>query len=159
MNLPFDTSLIPKDGMNKDAKSHVTDLLSHLKLTQKIASKNIKEAQERQKKQHDKKAITPNFNTGDLVLLHTTRMPVGLSPKLQCPWDGPYYIAATGPNYSFKLRKCSDHKEHEANVNAKRLKHYKDPNNRPSLETSPVNTQIDDGNQSTDALNEENQSY
>ena len=31
MYIPFDTLLIPKDGMNQDAKTHVTNLLKHLK--------------------------------------------------------------------------------------------------------------------------------
>ena len=31
MYVPFDTLLIPKDGMNQDAKTHVTNLLKHLK--------------------------------------------------------------------------------------------------------------------------------
>ena len=31
MYIPFDTLLIPKDGMNQDAKTHVTNLPKHLK--------------------------------------------------------------------------------------------------------------------------------
>ena len=31
MYIPFDTLLVPKDGMKQDAKTHVTNLLKHLK--------------------------------------------------------------------------------------------------------------------------------
>lgn len=110
MNLPFDTSLIPRNGLNKDAKSHVTDLMSHLKIVKDIAKENIKQAQIKQKQQYDKKSTdVPDFRVGQSVLLHSTKVPVGLSPKLHDPWDGPFYITAIGPNNTYKLRRCSNH--------------------------------------------------
>jgi len=79
--LAFDTSLISKDGLSKDAKTHVTKLMSHLKLFKEIATDNIKFAQIQQKERYDKKSKEPNFQVGNIVLLHNTRVPKGLSPK------------------------------------------------------------------------------
>lgn len=48
IELPFDTSLIPKDGTNKDVKTHVENLIKHLKVVENIATDNIRNAQQRQ---------------------------------------------------------------------------------------------------------------
>ncbi|KAK3084156.1 hypothetical protein FSP39_009188 [Pinctada imbricata] len=156
MNLPFDTSLIPKDGLSKDAKSHVTGLMSHLKIVKDIATQNIKKAQVKQKEQYDKKTTTPNFRIGQSVLMHTTRVPQGLSPKLHNPWDGPFYIAAIGPNNTYKIRRCSTHKELKSYIHANRLKAYNNPTHRPLLDPPtdhsrdnthlPPNTNVSDTN-------------
>lgn len=125
MNLPFDTALVPREGLNKDAKAHVSDLMAHLKIVKDIAKENIKKAQEKQKQQYDKKTKeAPSFRVGQSVLLHSTKVPIGLSPKLSNPWDGPFYITAIGPNNTYKLRKCSSHKELKSYIHANRLKPY-----------------------------------
>ncbi|CAG2257306.1 unnamed protein product [Mytilus edulis] len=71
----------------------------------------------------------PEFRLHDKVLLRLHRTPVGKSPKLIDKYEGPYYITKIGPNYTFRLRKCSDHKELKSVVNASRLKHYSNPRN------------------------------
>lgn len=77
MNPPYDTSLIPRNDLNKDAKSHVSDLMSHLKIVKDIAKENKRKAQIKQKHQYDKKATElPEFRVGQSVLLHTTKVPV-----------------------------------------------------------------------------------
>lgn len=145
MNLPFDTSLIPRNGLNKDAKSHVTDLMSHLKIVKDIAKENIKQAQIKQKQQYDKKSTdVPDFRVGQSVLLHSTKVPVGLSPKLHNPWDGPFYITAIGPNNTYKLRRCSNHKELKSFIHANRLKRYENPDDLPSLDPPPPTEPIID---------------
>ena len=59
-----------------------------------------------------------------MVLLRQFKTPVGKSPKLIDKYDGPYYISELGPNYTYKSRRCSDHKEMKSLVNASRLRHY-----------------------------------
>lgn len=138
MNLPFDTALVPREGLNKDAKAHVSDLMAHLKIVKDIAKENIKKAQEKQKQQYDKKTKeAPSFRVGQSVLLHSTKVPIGLSPKLSNPWDGSFYITAIGPNNTYKLRKCSSHKELKSYIHANRLKPYDNPDHRPSLNPPP----------------------
>lgn len=112
--------------------------MSHLKIVKDIAKENIKQAQIKQKQQYDKKSTdVPNFRVGQSVLLHSTKVPVGLSPKLHDPWDGPFYITAIGPNNTYKLRRCSNHKELKSFIHANRLKRYENPDDRPSLDPPP----------------------
>ena len=44
------------------------------------------------KKTYDYKISYTNYNIGDLVWLHSPRKYVGLNPKLQRPWEGPYTV-------------------------------------------------------------------
>ncbi|KAK3086461.1 hypothetical protein FSP39_018761 [Pinctada imbricata] len=130
--------------------------MSHLKIVKDIAAQNIKKAQVKQKEQYDKKTTTPNFRIGQSVLMHTTRVPQGLSPKLHNPWDGPFYIAAIGPNNTYKIRRCSTHKELKSYIHANRLKAYNNPTHRPLLDPPtdhsrdnthlPPNTNVSDTN-------------
>ncbi|CAC5357756.1 unnamed protein product [Mytilus coruscus] len=63
----------------------------------------------------------------DKVLLKEHVVPVGRSPKLVDKFNGPYYITDCGPNFTYKLRRCSDQKELKAMVNASNLRQYVDP--------------------------------
>ena len=81
---------------------------------------------------------------GQSVLLHTIKVPVGLSQKLHNPWIGPFYITNIELNNMYKLRKCSNHKELKSPVHANRLKPYDDPQHRPSLNPPPQNEPRDD---------------
>ena len=155
MNLPFDTSLIPKDGLSTEAKVHVDNLMRHLKTTREIATQNVKTAQDRQKQQHDKKAEVPTFRLGEYVMLHSTRVPKGLSPKLHPPWDGPFYITNVGPNNTYKLRRCSTHKELTSPVHANRLKIYHNPEHRRQLDP-PLNNPPDDNHIPSQENNNDN---
>lgn len=112
--------------------------MSHLKIVKDIAKENINQAQIKQKQQYDKKSTdVPDLRVGQSVLLYSTKVPVGLSPKLHNPWDGPFYITAIGPNNTFKLRRCSNHKELKSFIHANRLKRYENPDDRPSLDPPP----------------------
>ena len=42
MRLPFDTSLIPRETLGPDAKTHVTQLIDRLKMVHEQATKNSK---------------------------------------------------------------------------------------------------------------------
>ena len=158
MTLPFDTSLIPRENLSSEAKTHVADLMHRLETARELATKNVQKAREHQKEQYDKKSEEPNFRIGDLVLLHSTRVPQGLSPKLHPPWDGPFYIAAIGPNNTFILRRCSTHKQLKSPIHANRLKIYHNPDFRQSLNPPPVNHPIDDSHKpSNDEDNDDEQ--
>lgn len=152
MNLPFDTSLIPKNGLNKDAKTHVSDLMSHLKIVKNIATKNIQKAQQKQKQQYDKKTQVREFRVGQYVLLHTTKVPQGLSPKLTSPWEGPFYVCKVGPNNTYKVRRCSNNKELKSFIHVNRLKPYNDPDHRPSFDPPRPDEPIDDAHYPPDPV-------
>ena len=127
MNLPVDTALIPKPTMSQDAKQYFEELLERLKMAKDIAISNMQLAQAKSKQYHDQKAKEPDFALHDRVLLKESHVPTGLSPKLFQRFEGPYYIVELGPNNTYKLRRCSDHKLIKSFINATRITHYKDP--------------------------------
>ncbi|CAG2189208.1 unnamed protein product [Mytilus edulis] len=127
MNLPFDASVLPKDNLSKDAKHHLEEIISNLKITQDLAAENIKLKQAKMKERYDKNTKIPEFRLRDKVLLKEHVVPVGRSPKLVDKFNGPYYITDCGPNFTYKLRRCSDQKEVKAMVNASNLRQYVDP--------------------------------
>lgn len=132
MRLPVDTALTPKCTLSADFRIHLAQLLQNLEISRKIAAKNIENAQEKYKSQYDKRSQSPNYQPADRVWLYCTKVPPGMAPKLHRKWVGPYYISHTGPNNTFKIRKCSDNKEVKAMINATRLKTYHDPADRPT---------------------------
>ncbi|CAC5392663.1 unnamed protein product [Mytilus coruscus] len=110
MNLPFDASVLPKDNLSKDAKHHLEEIISNLKITQDLAAQNIKFKQAKMKERYDINTKIPEFRLRDKVLLKEHVVPVGRSPKLVDKFNGPYYITDCGPNFTYKLRRCSDQK-------------------------------------------------
>ena len=126
-NLPVDTALIPKHSMSQDARLCFEDLLEHLNLPKDIAVSNMQNAQSKSKQYFDQKAKEPNFALHDRVLLNVSHNPAGLSPKLFQKCEGPYYIVQLGPNFTYKLSRCSDHKLIKSLINASRICNYKDP--------------------------------
>ena len=124
MNLPIDTSLIPKTTLGLDAQRFFERLLERLKAAKEIAGSNIKISQEKSKQRHDLKAKDPGLKVGDQVLLKSLKIPQGYSPKLYPKHKGPFYITELGPNFTYKLRSCADHSEVKCLINASRLRKY-----------------------------------
>ncbi|CAG2221751.1 unnamed protein product [Mytilus edulis] len=133
MNLPLDTSLIPKSDINKNLVHHIKNVLDNMKIARTLATENLKHAQEYQKLHYDKNTEKPTFEIQDQVLMYTPKVPVGLSSKLHRRFDGPFYIARKGLNHTYKLRRCSNNKELKSMINANRLKLYHPPDHRRDL--------------------------
>ena len=127
MNLPIDTSLIPKTTLGLDAQHYFERLLERLKAAKEIAGTNIRIAQEKSKQRHDVQAKDPGLKVGDYVLLKSIKVPKGYSPKLYPKSKGPFYITELGPNFTYKLRSCADHSEVKCLINASRLRKYVNP--------------------------------
>jgi len=72
----------------------------------------------------------PEFRLRDKVLLKVIKAPVGLSPKFYDKQSGPFYISKLLPNHTYKLRRCSDHKELKSTFIATQLKVYQNPEHR-----------------------------
>lgn len=148
MNLPIDTSLIPKTTLGLDAQHFFERLLERLKAAKEIAGTNIKISQEKSKQRHDLKAKDPNLKVGDHVLLKSLKVPQGYSPKLYPKNKGPFYITELGPNFTYKLRSCADHSEVKCLINASRLRKYVNPEPvRTELEQQQGNMPLDDQNE------------
>ncbi|CAC5423940.1 unnamed protein product [Mytilus coruscus] len=75
MNLPFDISVQPKDGMSKTAKSHLDTLIDRLKIVKDIAKTSVENSQEKTINRYDKKAEAPKFRVGDYVMLQSMKVP------------------------------------------------------------------------------------
>ncbi|CAG2235679.1 unnamed protein product [Mytilus edulis] len=133
MNLPFDISVQPKDGMSKTAKNHLETLIDRLKIVKDIAKTSVENSQEKTKNRYDKKAEAPKFRVGDYVMLQSMKVPKGLSPKLHPKWDGPFYVINVGQNNTCKLRRCSDHKLIKSRIHTNRMKPYIDPRDHRTI--------------------------
>jgi hypothetical protein len=81
MNLPIDTSLIPKTEMGLDGVSLFDQMYRNLGVNRQIAGDNLKISQEKSKKRHDAKSKEPGFKTGDWVLLKNMKSKKGVHPS------------------------------------------------------------------------------
>ena len=129
MRLPFDTTLIPRETLGPEAKTHVNQLLDRLKVVHEMASKNTEISQSESKEKHDIKAKQSNFVLGEQVFLKINKHRQGYSKKLEDKWKGPYYIREKGPFDTYKIADCQTNKLHKPLVNARHLKRYYDPLN------------------------------
>jgi hypothetical protein len=144
MNLPIDTSLIPKTEMGLDGVVFFDQLYKNLGVAREIAGDNLKIAQEKSKTRHDAKSKDPNFKVGDWVLLRNMKTQKGLSPKLMPKHLGPYFIQELGPNFTYRLVDTRTQIPMRELVNAARLKLYVKPKPKQAKKTN-VN-QPDKGN-------------
>ena len=78
MNLPIDTTLIPKSSLDQNAKQYFQELFTKLKVSQEIAAQNLQAVREKAEHRHDVKAKVPTYNLNDLVLLKHTVVQEGL---------------------------------------------------------------------------------
>jgi cell division septation protein DedD len=155
MRGPQDVSLIPKQNLGTNHKSHLSDLLQDLEVTRTIAAENTTRAKEIQAQQYNRAAKEPDFSPGQRVWLFCQKVEKGHSSKLTKKWLGPYYIVHLGPNFTYKLRRCSDDKLHKPLVHANRLKHYFDPSDRhvyPQLLEQDINPDVIDNHAQLDSL-------
>ena len=132
ITLALDTSLIPNPNLPKSAQARLRDILSNHEEACKIASQNIKKAQEKYSKYYDKSATNPNFYVGQKVWLYFSKIQPGTCAKMARLWLGPFYICQQFPNYTYKLRRCKDNKLVKSLCHVNRLKHYFDPETRPT---------------------------
>ena len=147
MKLPFDVEWIPKQNLGNLAQHHLTHILRNLEEARKIATSNIEKAKDTYKKYNDQKVKEPTYEPGDKVWLYNPKVPVGLSRKFHRKWTGPFYITLKGPNYTVKLRACSDNSEVKSMIHCNRLKPYFDPDDRlvqPHRPVLPCDDDADD---------------
>ena len=82
MRLPFDTSLVPRETLGPEARTHVKELIDRLKLVHEQAAKNTQITQEESKQKHDSNAKESNFLFGEQVLLKINKRKKRSSKKL-----------------------------------------------------------------------------
>ena len=152
MQAPVDTTLLPSDMPDKSTQNYLERLTTLVAEAEEFATENCMHAQQRYKHDHDRKADSPSFKVGDLVTLFTPKVPKGLSKKLYKKYDGPYVITEVGPNFTYSLAHNDNDKVWKS-VNATRLSHYNDPQDRHKHTPDPDITQTitDDGSAPDDA--------
>ena len=64
----------------------------------KLAGKHIKEAQQRQKRQYDKRSKELDLKIGDRVMVYTPQEKKGKSRKVARPYFGPYHVLSVTPS-------------------------------------------------------------
>lgn len=124
MNLPIDTTLIPKEDLPVNVKEFVDNLNEQLKLMNFIVHANRTGQQIKQKKYHDRNAKEPSYFKGQQVMLKKENIKIGQSRKLTAKFVGPYEIVELGPNYTYKLKHVHTGKMVKSLVNASRLKKF-----------------------------------
>ena len=129
MRLPFDTSLIPRETLGPEAKTHVTQLIDRLKMVHEQATKNSELSQTESKHKHDIKTKESNFLLGEQILLKVHKTRPGLAKKFEDKFTGPFYIREKGPFDTYKIADCKTDKVIKNFINAQDLKRFYDPQN------------------------------
>ena len=150
---PIDTNLIPVENIGSNAKDYVETVHKQLRIAREIALRNIEDAQEKYKLQHDKRAQEPTFKIGDKVWIDNKRKTVGLTPKLCNKWLGPCYIVDDCENNSYRVRRCTDNIELKSPIHADRMKLFHDPEIRPTNRADPPENQSQ-GDTANDTAND-----
>lgn len=131
MRMPVQNILDPPKNTSAIIIENPSELNESIEITHQIAQENIKRQQEKYKETYDKNAAYPIYQVGDQVLLYSPAIPPRIrAKKLFQHYHGPYYIAASHPNFTFTLRECQSHKLHPSRVHANRLKMYTPPTRR-----------------------------
>ena len=77
----------------RDRDIYYVDMMrDRLEMAHAHARRSLQNSAVRQKRNYDHKVYESQFNRGDQVWLFTPGRKVGMSPKLQTFWDGPYTI-------------------------------------------------------------------
>ena len=88
----------PHDRTNPNADDYTTEITLRMSTAWKTARAKIKEAQKKQKCQHDKKAKDPQVFEGDRVLVYSPAERSGKAYKFACPFKGPYRVVKMLPS-------------------------------------------------------------
>ena len=153
MRLPFDIDLIPRETLGQDVKQNVQQLLDRHKVIRELAKQNTETTQQESKVRCDLKAKPFDFRLREQVLLKVHKHTIGLTPKLEDMWKGPYYIKEKVSSDTYRISDSKTHKTLKAPVNAKDLKRYSDPRNYriPSNISSNAGNDTNDQSVETDS--------
>ena len=91
LRLPVDL-LLGRPEVAETTTDYCENLQDQLDQVHNYARENLKISTAQMKNYYDLWADDITFEEGDAVWLHNPRKKVGHSPKLMCPWEGPYTI-------------------------------------------------------------------
>ena len=82
----------PHERANTDADDYMREITLRMSTAWKTAQARIKEAQKKQKCQHDKKAKDPRVFEGDRVFVYSPAERSSKAYKFSRPFKGPYHV-------------------------------------------------------------------
>ena len=88
----------PQDRDNIGADDYTREITLRMSSAWKTARTRIKEAQKKQKYQHDKKAKDPRMFEGDRVFMYSPAERCGKAYKFARPFKGPYRVVKMLPS-------------------------------------------------------------
>ena len=92
---PTEAALLPPKLLRTtEISDYREEMVIALSSARALAMKYNQKSQRRYKQQYDKKATTPKFHVGDLVLVYFPQDETGKHRKLSQPWHGPYRIVS-----------------------------------------------------------------
>ena len=90
--LPVDLMFGSLSQKETTSAEYVTRLQQILRQVHTLARESLQSSQERQKRDYDLKLKVTTYEIGDLVYVLDSARKIGISPKLQPVWKGPYVI-------------------------------------------------------------------
>jgi len=132
--LPVDLEwqLPDEDDLPTTIVQRAFQILNRLEPDRLDASDNIRSAQAKQKKYHDRPIEPTTYGIGDKVLLLRSAILSSHSAKLESKWDGPYYVHANPRPGVYKLRNLDGDLIRKL-AHGDRLKLYKERLDGPSI--------------------------
>ena len=83
---------------------YVKELEGKLSVVHEFARQKLKCASEIQKYYYDMKSFGSRFKVGDVILLYHPLKKIGIKPKLQCYWKGPYVVTKRINNVNYEIK-------------------------------------------------------
>ena len=97
---PTEAALLPPGGMEPvEVEDYREEMVLALSEGRALAVRSIRKAQQRYKRQYDKKAVPSNVRVGDWVFVYFPQQETGKMRKLSRPWFGPFRVCSRdGPD-------------------------------------------------------------
>jgi hypothetical protein len=122
IQLPVDlicSDVLP--GEKKEAHAYVLDLERRIEMAHEKAKRHLKKAACYQRSHYDHKVTEGRYEVGGAVMMKVNTRQVGLSPKLQPKYDGPYLITKTLSDVVVRIQKGPRHKPKVVHTNLLKL--------------------------------------
>lgn len=123
VRLPVDLMYgsIPKEETNS-VPEYVADLKDKMCKVHESARQHIKSASDKQKSGYDYSVKFNPYKSSDLVWLFDPKRKIGVSPKLQSNWDGPYRVVTSISDLVYRIQKTPNSRPRVVHYN--RLKPF-----------------------------------
>ena len=115
-----------------DTTEYITQLQERMESTHEYVRVKLQHSSSRQKRYYDQKINGKTHNTGDLVWLHEPRRKLGLCPKLQRYWKGPFTVIQKINDLLYRIQRSPKSKPKV--VHFDRLKEYRKREGPPEMQ-------------------------